>query len=885
MQLAETAGFGSDALKDFTAKFQINLKDLSPEDAIKKYQEEFGKIEESMAKAVIGTSGYRRENETNVQTLTRLSAFMGGINDAFEKLGFETYKLELSSIDAAQSFVDLFGGIDKFNQAMGFFYDNFFTAEEKTLNLTKDLTEEFEKLNKPLPETREAFKAMVIAAKEAGDNELVVNLMKLQYGVAALREESTLAGPAVEELAESIEQAYQRLKNSSVSAEDIAKERIDLERKLFELTASSAELEADRRNAIHESNRSIYDQIKAIEDKKIADQKAAEVTKKAAEEMREAIKNSVSDIVSDISGALKSSGAESAYNSLYGITSAVDAQSKLLVLGLNNFNQVDTQAQSKALEEAALNWRSSTESFQGYIKRLTDRVISVKDVFIDAEGAISRFMGTFRSDVERLNAATKLLSENFLWISNAPKQLNKVFDRAMRPEGTATEGNIVARTIAKEIEAIGLTFNNATAARTESTQLANLTGRQAGLNQIRAGGIKGIAELESLQYSFAITREATRTFDKALLSLNQSFTNGSINSEELASITDFVTKQAEKLGVKFTELDRTMQRLQQRSQLVNAAVNSAEYYFEQINQRVQEMNKVSREAGGSLTTLVDTLGRLSSVSYAFGTSARFIGKSDPELALKSEAVSIGARFVRSFLNTQAGAKAEDDLSKNAVFEGLNFQKIGPIFDTVSAFNVEGLEEAFLRLTNELDKGSVTVDQYSSLLAYARDIFLDLGSTIKGTTKSLDDLISFLDDEVQSMTPNFDTSLMDRRYAQSELEKIISSVQNDGLLPTVDQIRPFVETIKAPSDQFFSTVDEYLADFYRSKYALSDLRNFAQERSESNLTDVVDSLADLKVEVEGLRSETRSVAVSSNTTAKLLTRVTQDGESLTVTNLA
>jgi phage-related minor tail protein len=199
MELAESAGFGSDALKDFTAKFQINLKDLSPEEAVKKYQEEFAKVEESMAEAIVGTSGYRRENETSIQALTRIASFMGGVNDAFEKLGFETYKLELASLDAAQSFVDLFGGIENFSKAMGFFYENFFTDEEKIINLTKDLSAEFAKLGKELPSTREDFKQMVIQAQKAGDTTLVKNLTDLQYAFTDLVPVVDNAAQAIDE--------------------------------------------------------------------------------------------------------------------------------------------------------------------------------------------------------------------------------------------------------------------------------------------------------------------------------------------------------------------------------------------------------------------------------------------------------------------------------------------------------------------------------------------------------------------------------------------------------------------------------------------------------------------------------------------------------------
>lgn len=309
MELAETAGFGSDAIKDFTQRFAIDLMGLSPEDATKKYQEEFAKIEESMAKAVIGTTGYRRENETNVQALTRLSTFMGGINDAFKKLGFETYKLELASIDAAQGFVDLFGGIEGFTKTMSFFYDNFFSDTEKVENLTADLTTAFGKLNKDLPKTREEFKQMVIAAKAAGDNVLVKNLTDLQYAFAELVPAASTASKAIAASAESINEAYKNLKASALTAEDIAKQRIDLERKLFEATATNSQLEADRRNAIDNSNIALYEQIKAAENVKTSTEalgKAQDNVLKAEKELTKARADSLSSFISATKGYVDS---------------------------------------------------------------------------------------------------------------------------------------------------------------------------------------------------------------------------------------------------------------------------------------------------------------------------------------------------------------------------------------------------------------------------------------------------------------------------------------------------------------------------------------------------------------------------------------------------
>jgi phage-related minor tail protein len=227
--LATNVGFSSDVFKDFSAKFNVNLRGVAPEKTAELFQQQFAAASESMAQQVMGTFeqvavrgrknrivGYRdefrpgefmREGETALEALNRISVSLVTANTAMKHFGVTLYEGSLAGGDAASTFIDLFGGIEAFSQAMGFFYDNFFTEEEKIANLTKDLTEEFNKLNKPLPETREAFRAMVVAAKEAGDDQLVVNLMKLQYGVAALREESESTAEAMERLTESVEQS------------------------------------------------------------------------------------------------------------------------------------------------------------------------------------------------------------------------------------------------------------------------------------------------------------------------------------------------------------------------------------------------------------------------------------------------------------------------------------------------------------------------------------------------------------------------------------------------------------------------------------------------------------------------------------------------------
>jgi hypothetical protein len=438
MELAESAGFGSEAIKDFSTNFQINLKDLSPEDAVKRYQEEFAKVEESMAKAVVGTSGYRRENETNIQALTRISSFMSGVNSAFEKLGFQTYKLELASLDAAQSFVDMFGGIEGFSKVMSFFYENFFTEQEKTANLTKDLTTAFGKLGVELPNTREAFRALVVAAKEAGDDTQVKNLLDLQYAFAELV-------PVTEAVADVVEQLTENMKK-------LLKERSDLEIELLQVQGRTDEANAALRKiategfteaeiAAYDYNQSLKAQIQGYKDAKVAAEEFLKnITKgtdnsyaaleRAVNAEKAAIDSSIQNKQKDIDSLKKRQDVVS--NSLNSLNSIFELISK-------NVKELYAEVDSTSGMSA-----SSARSFIG------QSIAGSRRGIVPDSGKLSEAIGTVRttldktyfktkadSDRERLLFANELSTLQKLTsnqISNEQKILNSLEKQVMRAE-------------------------------------------------------------------------------------------------------------------------------------------------------------------------------------------------------------------------------------------------------------------------------------------------------------------------------------------------------------------------------------------------------------------------------------------------------------------
>lgn len=180
LTMAAGLGVGSDAILNFTKDIKVNLKGLSEEDALKALEKAFLDTQEELAGVVLGTDMYSAANESNLDTLNRLHRVLGTVNSTFDNLGFQLYDLSLANADAAQSFVDLFGGIEKFQEATNKYYENFYTQEEKLSNLLRQMSTSFELLGLQLPQSIQGFRQIADAAKAAGDDATFAAILKLQ---------------------------------------------------------------------------------------------------------------------------------------------------------------------------------------------------------------------------------------------------------------------------------------------------------------------------------------------------------------------------------------------------------------------------------------------------------------------------------------------------------------------------------------------------------------------------------------------------------------------------------------------------------------------------------------------------------------------------------
>jgi hypothetical protein len=288
--MADSLGQSTDAIANFTKDIRLSFQGLTEEQIAKKIQDEFTAINESLAQLALGTTEYTRNGETAAQALTRLSTSLLTANEAIKHWGVTLYDVNLAGANVASTFIDLFGGIEGFGQAMSFFYENFFSENEKTANLTKDLTTAFANLGEELPDTREAFRALVVAAKEAGDDQQVKNLLDLQQAFAQLVPVTETVIGVVDVLTETMK--------------GLLKERADLEIELLQVQGRTDEANAALRAlaiegfteaeiAAYDYNQTLRDQIQSYKDAKIAAEELVKTSIKATDDAYAALQRSV----------------------------------------------------------------------------------------------------------------------------------------------------------------------------------------------------------------------------------------------------------------------------------------------------------------------------------------------------------------------------------------------------------------------------------------------------------------------------------------------------------------------------------------------------------------------------------------------------------------
>ena len=255
--MAEVLGLGTEAIDGFTAHIKVSLNGLSAEEADKRLKEEFDKIAETLASTTLGTEEYTREGETAVETLSRLSGSLVGVNAVFENLGYTLYQSSLAGADMASQLVDLFGSLDGFSQATGSFFQNFYSPEEQRAAQRRALEKQFASMGLAMPDidaadAREQFKALAEAqdqTTEAGRKNWAM-LMQLSGAFASVTQsgEDAAAAAAAAAKAEAdarkaaTDAAWAAMQKSVAAARAAAQAEIDLRQQRLATAQSIVDL-------------------------------------------------------------------------------------------------------------------------------------------------------------------------------------------------------------------------------------------------------------------------------------------------------------------------------------------------------------------------------------------------------------------------------------------------------------------------------------------------------------------------------------------------------------------------------------------------------------------------------------------------------------------
>lgn len=207
------------------------------------------------------------------------------------KAGIQKYIDDLKALGQltpdAQAQIDKLSGL-QLTQARKGLYDQLLTPEEVKTRDSLDLNMQFMGLGAAMPATTDALRDMVDAAQAAGNTTLADSLLELVPAFVSLQGAAAGVASAIEVTAESVQAAYDKIKEASRTAEDVARERITLEDRLFAATATTAEAAARARDAIHPLNQALYDTVLAAETAKAAAAALAQTQKEATTERLQA---------------------------------------------------------------------------------------------------------------------------------------------------------------------------------------------------------------------------------------------------------------------------------------------------------------------------------------------------------------------------------------------------------------------------------------------------------------------------------------------------------------------------------------------------------------------------------------------------------------------
>ena len=306
---AEALNIPTDKLNSVTHTLRLSLQGLKPEEIQQRYTEALGAAQEALAESLLREaegqqmerlarglmenftvkaqdaasqlqtrSYFRRDGETAVQTLERMAASLATVNSAFALLGRTLFEASVRSGDMASRLVELFGqgqeGRNAFTQAVGGYYQNFYSETERKENARRAITQQIQDLGLQAPDLQSAnaraqFRALVDGldlTTDAGRRAFAA-LMRLQGAVAEVTEAAEDATQAERRRAEALKEALDAAQKATDAALSALEKAIDRQIGSLQTALQAAQdLASEARSVMqtaHAAARQLYGQTGA----------------------------------------------------------------------------------------------------------------------------------------------------------------------------------------------------------------------------------------------------------------------------------------------------------------------------------------------------------------------------------------------------------------------------------------------------------------------------------------------------------------------------------------------------------------------------------------------------------------------------------------------
>lgn len=254
----------------------------------------FETITESITKASYTASEYAREGEKAIDTLTRLATSLGAVQTNFDALGIAFQDASLSAAAAASNIVDAFGGLERFTQTLGSYFNNFYSDQEKRAAAARQAAKALSAAGldvDPLAlenATRPAIRAAVdavIAQFGPGSKQAVAAIEQANLLASVIQQPTVQAATAVTDAASEAQRAAEAARRAWQQITDgLLAEQDTLQVALLRAQGREGEALAREREI---ATRSMDDYQRALYDSNAALRKQIDGLQRAAEAARE----------------------------------------------------------------------------------------------------------------------------------------------------------------------------------------------------------------------------------------------------------------------------------------------------------------------------------------------------------------------------------------------------------------------------------------------------------------------------------------------------------------------------------------------------------------------------------------------------------------------